>query len=495
MKSTINKCAYSIYQHRYLAIIVVVFALVYSSISLVNHYNFRTYSLDLGLFNNSFYHYSHFQKDVPFLIKPVWNLKSELGDHFDLLLPILSPLYWLGLGSYSLLVFQIFAILFGGVGIYRFIDLVGSRKLAILATIHFYSMWGIFSALAYDYHENVIAAMLVPWFIYFMYKERTILGVIFFFLIIMAKENMALWAIFINIGLAVLWFKERQRVIIHSILAVIALVWFVFAIKLFIPLCAGHQYIHLNYSFLGNSWPEIIRTILSRPFYVISHLFLNHSGNPDYNWVKTEVHMAVILSGGIVFLRYPQFLIMVIPIYMQKFFTGKLNVIGINNQYSIEFVPIITIALFYAISQWNTSQKKKIGVAILSILICMATNGYTLEKRISPGYLDFLSLFYSKVHYTTEYEPRLINEGLKLIPEEGSVSAQSVLASHLALRDTIYEYPYVNNAMYIALAITYPNIYPISSREDYNKRIDELIESHKYFVYFKNKDVLILKHR
>ena len=46
-----------------LLLLVVLFAAVYIAISFVNHYLFRTYALDLGLYTNALYHYRNF--DIP----------------------------------------------------------------------------------------------------------------------------------------------------------------------------------------------------------------------------------------------------------------------------------------------------------------------------------------------------------------------------------------------------------------------------------------------
>ena len=63
-------------------ITVVFFAVVYSLLSLVNHYNFRTYAYDLGLMNNALYDYSHFQFNNATLLQP--ELKNYLSEHFEL---------------------------------------------------------------------------------------------------------------------------------------------------------------------------------------------------------------------------------------------------------------------------------------------------------------------------------------------------------------------------------------------------------------------------
>src|ERR1041385_5312688 len=98
--------------------IFVIFAFAYSLLSLVNHYNYHTYSFDLGIYNNSIYQYGHFINNPhPYGHDAVTNF---LGDHFALYTIILSPLHYL-FGTYTLLYVQIASVLFGGAGIYKLV--------------------------------------------------------------------------------------------------------------------------------------------------------------------------------------------------------------------------------------------------------------------------------------------------------------------------------------------------------------------------------------
>jgi len=101
MKARINK---------YLLIVLIIFGLIYSLISIVNHYFFRTYALDLGLYTHALYQYGHFQLADASMIKD--NSELLLGGHFDLYLVIFSPLHYI-FGTYTLLIIQIIAILTG----------------------------------------------------------------------------------------------------------------------------------------------------------------------------------------------------------------------------------------------------------------------------------------------------------------------------------------------------------------------------------------------
>src|SRR6478735_7580207 len=185
--------------------ILTFFGLCFCTLSLGNHYVFRTYAFDLGLFNNAIYDYAHFR----------WNdntvklYQNILSDHFTLLHIPFSLFYWV-FGSYTLLIFQIASILVGAVGAYRFHLLkFGKPLLSFVLLLHFLSMWGIYSALAYDYHDNIIAAMMVPWFFLYFHRQKWTKATLFFLIILISKENMALWAIFLSLGLAIMYFRNK----------------------------------------------------------------------------------------------------------------------------------------------------------------------------------------------------------------------------------------------------------------------------------------------
>ena len=111
------------------------FGFIYVLISFGNHYNFRTYARDLGIFTNALYDYSTFHWNEPTVLHLY--LKNILGDHFILIALLISPFTWI-FGSYTLLVFQILSILFGGFGVYRIINNKFGKTIATLALIHFF---------------------------------------------------------------------------------------------------------------------------------------------------------------------------------------------------------------------------------------------------------------------------------------------------------------------------------------------------------------------
>jgi len=168
--------------HKYIVLISLFFGVIYSLISLVNHYYFRTYALDLGVYTNALYDYIRFQSNDSCVFKNVG--ENLLADHFDLYLIFFSPLSLL-FGTYTLLIVQIIAVLYGGIGVYTFFKKIKKNiPVAFFATIYFYVFFGVFAAISFDYHSNVVAAALIPWLFYSVARRNYLVSSIFFLFVL-----------------------------------------------------------------------------------------------------------------------------------------------------------------------------------------------------------------------------------------------------------------------------------------------------------------------
>lgn len=441
----------------------VIFAAIYASITFVNHYLFRTFAYDLGINNNAIYDYAHFRWNDCMLLQPQFD--NVLADHFTLLPVILSPLYWL-FGSYTMLIVQYAAVLLGGYGIYKFCQRKTENKtLPVLAMTHFFAMWGIYSALSYDYHDNVMAAMFVPWLFYYFDKQNWRGVALFFVLIIIAKENMALWMVCLGPGLGLLYRQNRKMLTVGIAMGVVAAVYFAVVVAFIMPSLAtpGRGYLHFNYDALGTNFGEAFVTLFTRPVYAFTVLFTNHTGLAEWDGIKAELHIMVLLAGGWAFFYRPQYLLMLLPIYAQKLYSDDMAKWGINAHYSIEFVPIITLAVF----EFLRSNEKRFPVKKLAGVICAVTFIATIAKidnRVSKYYVPVYSRFYNAGHYTQNaFDVEELNQALATIPPKAKVSATSSIVPHIAFRDYIYLYPYVLDADYVVLVADPNGIYLMNS--------------------------------
>ncbi len=483
-----------IHQRKFSLILTIgIFGIIYCSISLVNHYLLRTYGWDLGIINNSMFDYAHFRWNNGEIMYPNSKFDNLLGDHFTLYPLIISPLSWI-FGTYTLLLFQVAAILWGGYGVYKFVyQLNSNHKLALLSTIQFYSIFGIYSALGFDYHDNVIAAMFVPWLLYYFHKEDWLKASIYLVLILIGKENMALWAFFISIGTMMLYYKERKKVIYSCIFAAASIVYFIGIMKLMPTLSpAQTEYAHWDFSALGPTMGDAFETIFTRPKYVFTLLLENHLNIPEGIGSKSELHYVVLLSGGIALIYRPQFLIMLLPIYGQKLFNDQFARWGICHHYSIEFAPILAIATGWMVNDLTIKDNRKFWLAIAFTLLTIATTLSILDSRVSKYFNKDNERFYAKRHWTRKYDVKLVYNNLHFIPSDAALSAQSMLCPHLAFREKIYHYPYIGDAEYIALLPKDQNVYPLT-KEEYRNRMQELRNNPEWVVVVENESLIVFK--
>jgi uncharacterized membrane protein len=469
------------------------FGLIFSSISLVNHYNFRTYGWDLGINHNAIFDYAHFRWNDCMIMQP--SFTNVLSDHFSLYPLLVSLFYWI-FGTWTMLIFQIAAILFGGLGIYKYVSrLTNNENLSRIALIHFFTIWGIYSALSFDYHDNVVATMFVPWFLYYFDQKKWKRSILFFVLILIAKENMALWAVFIGFGLVwkYAFQKNRKMTLVSLGFALFALFYFVLIIKVVIPALAtpGRDYLHNSFNALGSNFGEVIINIIKHPLKALELLFVNHSGDPAYDWIKTETYIAILLAGGLALFLAPEYLIMLIPIIAQKVFNDIPMRWGISVHYSIEFAPILVIAFYTVLVK---IKKWQLPIASLGMAITLISNISFLDHRTSEYYNRENSQFYKKSHWARDFNVGEAHRILSKIPQNAKVSAQSPLCPHLAFRDYIYHYPFIGDANYIALIPAEINKYPLTD-ETYQKAIDDFLASGEWVIADKNEALLILKKR
>ncbi len=457
-------------------LILIFFGIIYCLISLVNHYNYRTYAFDLGIYNNCLYQYGHFHKNhYPYLHSM---FSDFLADHFSLYTIILSPLYYV-LGSYTLLIVQILSILIGSCGVYKLVkQKYDIAYLPEIAMIHYLSFFGIYSALTFDYHDNVVSAMLVPWFFYYFSNKKTSMTILFLVLIIIGKENMPIWMAFVCFGLSALYFNDKYKRNTSLIMGLSCLFYFVIIIKFVMPSfdlnAAKNGYHGFRYSALGQNPSEVFYNLLHNPGKIFKGLYDSFSQDSALKNIKKELYVCLFFSGAWMLALRPQYLMMLIPIVAQKVFSDDFTKWGISGHYSIEFTAIIILGFYDGLG----FLKNKNIMIIVASCVCLSTIYITynkMEVRDSIYYNKINGCLYIKEHYKCKFNRKEVKKVMAMIPDSASLSCINVFAPHVSFRKNIYQYPDIHNATYILLATT-EDSYPVRG-EELEKQIHDYLSS------------------
>ena len=417
-----------------LATVFSVAGVVYCLISLVNHYLFKTYALDLGLYTNALYDYAHFRMDDCSMF--LRETRSTLSAHFDLYLLILSPLVYL-FGSYTLLVVQIAAVLLGGLGIYKLIGLYSEdNHLPLIAVMVFFFSFGILHALSYDYHSNVLTAMILPWLFFFIKQGRFGVASLMVVLFVIGKENLSLWLFFIAIGLMWDYRKERKTLWILLAYAVFALAYFLIVNMLILPKIGGAGI--SRYDYLGSNYAEIGRNLLTHPIEAFRVLFTNTSDIPALDGRKGEFYWCALATGLVFTLFKPNYLFMLIPLVAQKMFATDAMFWGVSVHYNVEIMPVIVIASFIVIGRLK-KPVVRLAFSLSLLLSTILTTFYTINNPNSFVFHDQICIYQSRHYEQRKFDASFARELIRQIPDDASVSAASMFVPHLALREQIYD--------------------------------------------------------
>lgn len=486
-----NKGQQMIFQkHRKFLLITLFFGVVYALISIVNHYLFRTYALDLGVYTNALFDYRNFRFNDSLAFKEI--CENLLADHFDLYLVLFSPLSYL-FGTYTLLIIQIVFILLGGFGVYcYFKSLKLDTDFSIPATLFFYMFFGVFAAVSFDYHSNVVAAVMVPWFFYFVKQKSYLFSSLMLLFIVVSKENISLWMVFICIGLLIEYRKDVRLIKFLSLCLIFCVAYFLIITSLIMPMFSNSgSYPHFNYSYLGNSMSEALLNLFIHPINSFKMLFVNHTNHINGDYVKLELHILVLLSGLPFLVRKPQYFIMLIPVYFQKLFHDNYIMWGVYGQYSIEFLPVLAIGVFSVISEFKNQKWVKPMVAFV-LITTLASTIRLMDNTVMHNFKSRIRI-YQNSHYQRSYDVSKVHEALESIPLEAVVSAQSPFLPQLSLRDKIYQFPIIKDAEFIIYS-TEEETYPME-KEQFIELTKKIENDSNWVYYFKNEPIVILKRK
>jgi hypothetical protein len=463
-----------------------------------NHYCFRTFTFDYGAYNFAFWDYSHFHisNSPVYLINHV--KKNFLQDHFSLLPFFMLPFYW-ALNwlteTYTLLILQTLAILWGGRALYKLIILkTGDQWLALAALIYSFVLLGRFCAFENDCNLAIICSCLVPVFLYHFESRHFGVASLVFVIALLSRENMPLWFIFI-LFIVMLWHRKDRKVLQLCALYIgVSIAYFVLLFKVFIPMLQtpGVHYDLFNYAALGQTPFDAMKYVIAHPWNTCKMMFQNHLHDPGYNGIKTEVYVAYLLSGGFLLFLRPQYLIWFVPLMAQKMLNDQPVRWSIEGYYCIELVTMLPIAVFIILA---AIENKKLRYS-LAALVCIVSLNVTIYK-MAPRHRSITWVntlkenIANKSFFHPDFNAGKIHRALEGIPASAKVSASEHLLPHLAERKAIYEFPVVYDADYIAV-FRFPDYYLISQKS-YEQLVKSYLMSPDWKIMVDEYPLLLLK--
>lgn len=476
---------------------LIIWSAIYFFIAIGNHFLFKTHGFDYGLFNNIIWKYAHFQVDCPYFNVPLIN---ALQDHFSLTLFFLVPVYWITgwlTGSYTLLIIQVIFVIIGALGTYKWVKLKTDNEwISQVALNHFFALFGVLSVVGNDYHDIVLGACLVPYFLYYLESTNLWKSLIILVFIITCKENMP---IIMTLLLLVYLISDWKNLAKRKNILIFITISFTYTLILFlwlVPLVAvpGRDSWVFKYYHLGNSIKEVAIFLITHPKVAFIQLFVNHSSDVTYDWVKTEFYLAFfIFWGGIALLLKPKYFILFIPLIAQKVYSDLPLMWSIYAYYSIEICVLLAGAVFISLA----SLKQMRLIKILSVLVLVLNLGFTIHILTGGAQVKWMVdrskiAFFDKSFYKNTGDLEYYEKLKKVIPEKQSLSCTQKLSTHFSGREKITVFPIIRDYNYIAIDTL--DSYPLKV-EEINSEKMRLINSGEWKTIFCEGRFIVLEKK
>jgi uncharacterized membrane protein len=263
--------------------------------------------------------------------------------------------------------------------------------------------------------------------------------------------------------------------------------------------------IHLSrYSWLGNSFKDILYTIFAHPLFVIKTTMI------DYGGARYLSFFLLLFSG--LFLLAPELLIVGLADSAANLLSTNSMPRSIFAYHSVCLIPIFTIATIYGVKRISF-KKIRHPIIILAGLILTVNLifGYLYAPLPLPGSFNY----WAPKSFVNWKDPK-VAAVRSAIDENNSVSVQNNIADHFSQREKLYLFPNkVEETDFIILRLESPtdnvNNIPekyISRRKDIlgtldsqlqmdrnecSSTIDKLLNSKRYGIFIWDDPWLVLQ--
>lgn len=413
-------------------------------ITKLNHFGFD--AIDLGIYTQVF-HYTSQGELFQFTIHP----HSYLGDHFELFILLLAPLYRLWTGPEILLILQALALALGAIPLWFLAGRLLTRRWSWIV-VGMYLLYPIlFNISFFEFHILPFAIPLLLWLFYLYYRKKFWWFVIVMLLALSVREDVAL-----VVGLfGVLAFVERRSW--RWVLTPIAMAgaWFIAALNItgYLNESGGYKFVAL-YSWLGETPGEIVRTALTKPWLPLGQIF-------SFNNLLLILGLTLPLAG-LPLLRW-KYYIPTIFVALQLFLAPFSATILLETHYTSLLIPFIFISLVFSLSKQNAWQRQTLtwlqNLKPLPVVLLIAAVVYSFIT-LSP-----VSAIYTEPGTNEEYQAHVdIKQAMadEISSEQSVVSGFDMLPA-LADRDRLYSihYAFLGHRQYSEVPFEIPR--PITS--------------------------------
>ncbi len=459
---------------------VAAYAVFFSIASVLRHETFQSGTFDLAFMDQALWSTLH-GHPLGVSIEPHL-ATSELGYHFEPILFLIAPLYWLYASPIVLLVLQSVALAAGALpASWLAYERLRSNLAATVFALAYLLFPGLQAANMFDFHAFTLSAPLLLFAFYYAEHRRYLPFAVAAALAMATKENVPLTVAML--GFYLIACRRAWRAGLLTVAASAG--WFLLATYVVIPAFnnEGQGWLWNRYGGMGGSPLQVAAFLLDHPERLIEPA--PGLSNPAY-------FLQLLLPVAFLSLLHLPTLLLAAP----GLATNLLTVYEAMHQletyhYTASLVPIVVIAAIYGAgtaAAWLGRLSPAAGrraIWVLAALVLATSLLYHYYRGYTPLSPSF-RLSWPDEHHAIGH--RLAAS----IPPTASVSAQFNLAPHVSQRHQLQMFPSIADSEYIFLDVSsQPNT--TGFWEGVHDRLREAIERTDYGIVAAEDGYVLLR--
>lgn len=390
----------------------------YTTYSLIRHNHFASGGFDLGIFDQTIWHYSRFEAPA----SSIKDVASILGDHFSPALALLAPLYWLWDDVRMLLITQALLVALAAVPIFVFCRARVGRAGALMLVASYLVFWGVQSAIGFDFHEVALAPPLIAGALVAIDRGRLGVALALCAGLLLVKEDLSFLVAAFGVYLLTL---GHRRAGMACLLGGVA--WYGLVSAVVIPhFAGGRSFAYWSYQQFGSSLPDAVAGVITHPWRLLT------VGLGDSTKIATLARLVVPFLGLALLSRVA---ILAVPLLAERFLSDTPSYWTTGSHYSLTIAVVLvcgsaaglqTLGRWRRLERWRTPGIAVACAAVLALNIVSA-RGFPLTSLLHPSF------------YRAGANTPALRAALALVPPGASVATEDALVAHLSHRQTVAE--------------------------------------------------------
>lgn len=406
-------------------------AVIYAVFSFLNHSHFRS-GTDLAIFDQAIWHLSRFEWPRSTFLAP-WGYGNFFGDHFEPIIVLLAPLYWIWENVGVLLIVQAVVLAASIAPVFVFCRRRLGRAGGYLLALAYVSFWGIASAVAFGFHEVAFVPLLLGLIVLAVEDRRWRAFAVLIFVLLLVKENMGILVAFIGLYVGVTRREWRKA----AITAAVGVSWFVLATDVIQPLFNdGKAYRHWMYRAVGRDLTSALANMVADPT-LVPRLFFSGTFDPGPGWATSSKAgtLALIFAPFFGLALASPIGILLVPLLLERMLAGNPWLWTPYLHYSLTIAPVLVMGSADALARlarWRPLLPRARtvlvgGAAAIAVANLAVATRFPLRDIVDPRF------------YAPTAGDLARARALASVPSGASVLTGSQMMAHLTHRRDVYE--------------------------------------------------------